>query len=344
MSRASHEAGPSIAAIAPSRRTVLKGSLAAVTAGAFGAIPFGGAFAQGAFPSKPIEILVPWGPGGGPSTISDIVAKTSAEAGLSKQPMVLNHKPGASGLIGTALVAAQRGNGYVLMPGGGALLLQAVTGETKIDPLKDLTPLALSTLDSSVVIVAANSPFKSLADVAAQLKKEPRSVTMAMAGGSGWDSVTSNTLGAAAGVEFNPIPFASGAEVQAAVLGGQVQIGARQLSNALELINAGQMRALAVYDAERNPRLPNVPTLRELGYDVVLNLARGWFGPADLKPEEVAWYGELFKKLSATPSWVSYVEKSGSENKYLGPTEWAAFISDTMGTIDRNYRKIGLIK
>jgi tripartite-type tricarboxylate transporter receptor subunit TctC len=155
MSRTSHEDGPPIAATVPSRRTILRGSLAAAAAGAIG-MPLGGALAQGAFPSKPIEILVPWGPGGGPSTISDVVAKTSAAAGLSKQPMVLNHKPGASGLIGTALVAAQKGNPYVFMPGGGALLLQAVTGETKIDPLKDLTPLALSTLDSSVVIVAAS--------------------------------------------------------------------------------------------------------------------------------------------------------------------------------------------
>lgn len=327
--------------ISPSRRSVLKGSLAAAAAVA---LPFGDVFAQGAFPTKAIEILVPWGPGGGPSQISDAVAKMSAEAGLSKQPMVLNHKPGASGLIGTALVAAQKGNGYVFMPGGGALLLQKVIGETQIDPLKDLTPLALSTLDSSVVIVAAGSPFKTLAEVVAQCKKEPRSVTMAMAGGSGWDSVVANTLGAAAGVEFNPIPFASGAEVQAAVLGNQVQLGARQLSNALELINAGQMRALAVYDANRNPRLPNVPTLRELGYDVVLNLARGWFAPAGIKPEEVAWYGELFKKLSTTPSWVSYIDKSGSENKYLGPADYAVFVQQTMDTIDRNYRKIGLIK
>jgi putative tricarboxylic transport membrane protein len=325
----------------PSRRLVLQGSLATVLAGS---VLGESAFAQSAFPAKPIEALVPWGPGGGPSQISDAVSKMAAEAGLSKQPIVLNHKPGASGLIGTALVAAQKGNGYVFMPGGGALLLQKVIGETQIDPLKDLTPLALSTLDSSVVIVAANSPFKTLGEVVALSKKEPRSVTMAMAGGSGWDSVVANTLGAAAGVEFNQIPFASGAEVQAAVLGGQVQIGARQLSNALELVNAGQMRALAVYDATRNPRLPDVPTMRELGYDLVLNLARGWFGAPGIKPEETVWYGDLFKKLSETPSWIDYVKKSGSENKYLGPTEWTGFIRDTMGTIERLYKKSGLIK
>ncbi|MGV6874857.1 Bug family tripartite tricarboxylate transporter substrate binding protein [Pseudochelatococcus sp. B33] len=335
--------GLSGAKLAVSRRTVLKGSLVAGVVAGEG-LRAGGSFAQEAFPNKPITILVPWGAGGGPSQISDAVSKISAEAGYSPQPMVLDHRPGASGLIGTALVAERKGDPYVFMPGGGALLLQTVIGESPVHPLNDLTPLALSTLDSSVVIVAANSPFKSLTEVVETLKKTPRSITMAGAGGSGWDSVVANTLGAAAGVEFNQIPFASGAEVQAAVLGGQVQIGARQLSNAVDLINSGEMRALAVYDAGRNPQVPDVPTLRELGYDVVLNLARGWFGPAGLRQEEIDWYGELFRKLGENAEWRAYVEKSGSQSKYLGPAEFTAFVAETMNTIERLYRSLGIIK
>lgn len=328
----------------PNRRQVLMGTLlGGVAAAGSGLLPQAAA-AQSSFPNKPITILVPWGAGGGPSQISDAVSKISAQAGYSSQPMTLDHRPGASGLIGTALVSDRKGDPYVFMPGGGALLLQAVLGESPVDPLTGLTPLALSTLDSSVVIAAANSPYNTLADVTAELKKKPRSVTMAGAGGSGWDSVVANTLGAAAGVEFNQIPFESGAEVQAAVLGGQVAVGSRQLSNAQELIGSGQLKALAIFDAERNPRLPDVPTMRELGYDVVLNLARGWFGPPGLKDEEVQWYAELFRKLSENDDWKNYVEKSGSENKYLGPDDWRAFIEQTMNTIKANYTKLGLIK
>lgn len=327
----------------PNRRVILKGTVLAGLAAGSGMFAEPG-FAGEGFPNKPITILVPWGPGGGPSQISDAVAKISAKANYLSQPMTLDHRPGASGLIGTALVSDRRGNPYVFMPGGGALLLQAVLGESPVDPLKGLTPLALSTLDSSVVIAAANSPYKTLADVTGELKKKPRSVTMAGAGGTGWDSVVANTLGAAAGVEFNQIPFGSGAEVQAAVLGGQVAIGSRQLSNAQELINAGQLKALAIFDAERNPRLPEVPTMRELGYDVVLNLARGWFGPPGMEDTEVQWYSDLFKKLSQNPEWIDYVAKSGSENKYLGASEWGAFIAQTMITIEKIYKKMGLIK
>ncbi|WP_210239948.1 tripartite tricarboxylate transporter substrate-binding protein [Mesorhizobium sp. B2-2-1] len=338
-----NDAARRLAGLSPNRRQVLKGSMIAGIAAGSGLFA-GSAEALDAFPSKPITILVPWGPGGGPSQISDAVAKISAQAKYLSQPMTLDHRPGASGLIGTALVSDRKGDPYVFMPGGGALLLQAVLGESPVDPLTGLTPLALSTLDSSVVIAAANSPYNTLADVTAELKKKPRSVTMAGAGGSGWDSVVANTLGAAAGVEFNQIPFASGAEVQAAVLGGQVAVGSRQLSNAQELISAGQIKALAIFDAERNPSLPDVPTMKELGYDVVLNLARGWFGPPGLKDEEVQWYGELFKKLSTNGTWVDYVQKSGSQNKYLGPAEWRGFIQQTMQTIQRIYKQIGLIK
>jgi putative tricarboxylic transport membrane protein len=197
-----------------------------------------------------------------------------------------------------------------------------------------------------VVFTRANSPFKTLADVIAKLKKEPRSVTMAGAGGGpgSWDGMLETVLGAIAGVEFNQIPFGGGGEVQAAVLGGQVDVGTRQLSNAQELLKAGQIRALAIFDAERNPKVPDVPTMRELGYDAVLNLSRGWMAPAGLKPEEVAWYGEFFKNIGKTKAFDDFCVQSGIENKFLGPAEFTKFVSDGLGTVERIYRKIGLVK
>lgn len=325
----------------PTRRGFLGG---AAGMAAF-ALPFG-AEAQAAFPAKSIECLVPWGPGGGASTVSDLVSKIAAQDKLSPQPITLTHKPGASGLIGTALVADRKGDPYVYMPGGGALLPQVVVGETKIHPLKDLTCLALSCVDSSIVFTRTDSPFKTLKDVIAKLQKEPRSVTMAGAGGGpgSWDGMLETVLGAIAGVQFNQIPFGGGAEVQAAVLGGQVDVGTRQLSNAQELLKAGQIRALAIFDAERNPKVPDVPTMRELGYDAVLNLSRGWMAPAGLKPAEVAWYGELFKNIGKTKAFDDFCVQSGIENKYLGPAEFTKFVADGLGTVERIYKKIGLVK
>lgn len=326
------------------RRSFLGGAAGMAAAGAFG-LPHGAA-AQAAFPSKPIECLVPWGPGGGASTISDLMSKIAAQEKLSPQPITLTHKPGASGLIGTALVVDRRGDPYVYMPGGGALLPQVVVGEAKMHPLKDLTCLALSCVDSSIVFTRTESPFKSLKDVIAKLQKEPRSVTMAGAGGGpgSWDGMLETVLGAIAGVQFNQIPFGGGGEVQAAVLGGQVDVGTRQLSNAQELLKAGQIRALAIFDAERNPKVPDVPTMRELGYDAVLNLGRGWMAPAGLKPEEIAWYGELFKNIGKTKTFNDFCIQSGIENKYLSPAEFTKSVADGLATVERIYRKIGLVK
>lgn len=310
------------------------------------ALGSGAARAQGAFPSKPIECLVPWGVGGGASTVSDLVSKISAELSLSPQPIVLDHRPGASGLIGTALVAERKGDPYVFMPGGAALLPQVIVGESPVHPLKDLTPLAMNALDSSIVFTRSESPFNTMADVFEKLKKEPRSVTMAGAGGGpgSWDGMLETVIGAGAGVEFNQIPFGGGGDVQAAILGGQVDVGTRQLSDARDLLEAGQAKALVIFDSERNPSLPDVPTMRELGYDAVLNLPRGWLAPAGIKPEEVEWYAELFKQISASKTWDDFCKRSGIINTYLDPQGWTDLMANNLRTIETTYKKIGIVK
>lgn len=302
--------------------------------------------ADGPFPSNPIEILVPWGTGGGASQFSETLRTIATRSKMIPVPMTITHRPGASGLVGTSLVAERRNNPYVFMPGGGALVPQVVMRDTPVNPLKDLTPLALSATDSSLIIAASNSPFNTFGDVIARLKKTPKSVTMGGAGGgpASWDGMIDVVLSAIGGVEFNQIPFGGGGEVQAAVLGQQVDIGTRQLSNAEALISSGQLKALAIFDAQRNPKLPRVPTMRELGFDVVLTLSRGWFGPGGLKKEEVQWYADFFKKMDQNPDWGKYIEKSGIQKKYLGPAEWTAFMGEAIKTIETLYRKIGIVK
>jgi putative tricarboxylic transport membrane protein len=302
-------------------------------------------FAEGAFPSRPIEILVPWGAGGGPSTISEMVRSVAQEEKLSAQPMVLNHKPGASGMIGAALVARRKGDPYVFMPGGGALLLQAVTKAFDIHPVTGLTPLALSTLDSSVVVVREDSPFRTFDDFLQAARKAPRAVSIAAVGGSySFDDLTTKVLNLVIGSELNQIPFGGGAEVQSAVLGGQVDAGSRQLANAINLIQARQMRALCVFDPVRNPLLPDTPTMKELGFDYAYQLPRAWFGPPGLGKAEIAWYDTLFRKISEAPKFVQWVDSSASLNRYMGSAEFTDFIDQTMATFDRLFKQMGLIK
>ena len=133
-------------------------------------------------------------------------------------------------------------------------------------------------------------------------------------------------------------------ERQAAVLGGQVDVGTRQLSDAQDLLKAGEVRALAIFDAERNPSLPDVPTMRELGFDIVLNLSRGWFAPPGIDEAAKAWYAEFFRKVGESKTWVDFCASSGIQNKYLGPDDWAKFVSNGLETVGTIYRKIGIVK
>jgi putative tricarboxylic transport membrane protein len=328
------------------RRTFMQGSVAAGI-GMGLALPslLRPAAAQAKFPARPIEVLVPWGPGGGPSTISEVVRSVAAEDKLSPQPLVLNHKPGASGMIGATLVAGRRGEAHTFMPGGGALLLQAVTKEFDVHPLTGLTPLALSSVDSAVLIVKADSPFKTLDDLLRAARRGPRSVSIATVGGSySFDDLTTKVVNLIAGVELNQIPFNGGAEVQTAVLGGQVDVGARQLASAVTLIEAKQLRVLCIFDPERNPLLPDAPTAKELGYDYSYQLPRAWFAPPGISREAIEWYDAFFKKVSEAPKFVNWLKNSGSLNRYMGSAEFSNFIGETMSTFDKLFRQMGAIK
>lgn len=324
------------------RRDVLA-ALAGGVGGAY-AIGSGSARAEEAFPNRPIEIICPWSPGGGAATISDLVMRIVNQDKLAPQPVSITYKPGANGLIGAALVNEQKGNAHVFMPGGGALVAQVAWGEAKFNPVTDLTPIALSAVDSNLVVAPGNSRFNTLNEVFEELRKKPRSVTLAGAGGgpTSWDGLLTLAISAAAGVEFNQIPFGGGGEAQAAVLGSQVDLGTGGLGDARQYLNSGQVKALAIFDLERNPELPDVPTLRELGYDISIELSRGWFAPGGINQAETQWYADLFQKIDANPTFQSYVSEVGLRRTYLGPEGWADYFNKTVGTIQDIYKKLGM--
>lgn len=324
---------------------IIAGIAATVIAAGWQAAAPTPAAAQGWQPEKPIEIIVGWSVGGGPSTISDVISRIAVEEKLSPQAFFLTHKPGASGMIGNSLIADRRGDPHVIMPGGGALLLQTVTGDSKYDLFNDFTPLALSQVDSKVIIARSDSEFETIQDAIDKVRETPRSVTVSIVGSAtSGDAQVAMVLSHLAGVKFNEIPFDGGGKAQAAVLGGQVDIGVRSLSNVANLLQAGELKLLVVFDEERHPAYPNVPTMKELGYDTVLKLARGWFGPGGLTEEQVAWYGEFFKKISETPAFIKFSKDKGVDNYYLGPEDWKKYVGKTIEETRVIYKELGVIK
>ncbi len=170
-------------------------------------------------------------------------------------------------------------------------------------------------------------------------------MSIAAVGGSySFDDLTTKVLNLVIGSELNQIPFGGGAEVQSAVLGGQVDAGSRQLANAITLIQAKQMRALCVFDPVRNPLLPDTPTMKELGFDYSYQLPPRLVRPARPQQDGYRLVRHAVQEDLEAPKFVQWVDSSASLNKYMGSAEFTDFINQTMATFDRLFKQMGVIK
>lgn len=235
----------------------------------------GGVSAQ-PFPAKPIKVIVPFPPAGGTDIIARIVTdKLNQSLGWS---MVVENRPGAGGNLGVDAAAKSAPDGYTLVLGQTSNLAINPTLYAKLpyDPMKDLVPIVAVANAPLVLVVPANSPYKTLADVVAAAKSKPGEVNFASPGNGTVAHLTGELLQKTAGVKFQHIPYKGTNQAVNDVLGGQVQLYISSVPSALAFIKNGKLRALAVTSAQRVNDLPNVPTINESGYKGFE--ATTWFG------------------------------------------------------------------
>ena len=254
------------------RRTVMM--LAAVATG----LPLvaGAAFAQGNYPAKPIRLIVPFPPGGGTDILARVIGQKLSES--LGQPVVVENKPGAGGNIGVDAVAKAQPDGYSIVIGQTSNLAVNPTLYPKLpyNPLKDLAPISLVASAPLVMVVAANSPFKSLDDVVKAAKAKPGDVTFASPGSGTVAHLSGELLQRAANVKFQHIPYKGAAQALTDLMGGQVQLYMSSVPTALAQIKGGRLRALVVTSSKRLPDLPDVPTVAESGFKDFESST--WFG------------------------------------------------------------------
>ena len=269
-------------------KAVLKLAIRGLATALTAATVAGGAAAQ-AFPAKPIKVLVPFPPAGGTDIIARIVSdKLNQTLGWS---MVVENKPGAGGNLGVEAAAKSAPDGYTLVLGQTSNLAINPTLYSKLpyDPLKDLVPVVTVASAPLVLVVPANSPYKTLADVIAAAKAKPGEVNFASPGNGTVAHLTGELLQKAAGVKFQHIPYKGTNQAVNDVMGGQVQLYMSSVPSALSFIKGGKLRALVVTSAQRVNDLPNVPTINESGYKGFD--ATTWFGllaPSGTPPPIVA--------------------------------------------------------
>ena len=238
------------------------------------------------YPVKPIRLLVPFAPGGGNDTVARAIAQQLTVA--LGQPVVVDNKAGAGGVVGADLAAKAAPDGYTLFLGGvGSLSVNPhVMAKLPYDPFKDFSPIVLLASAPSVVAVNTSQPFKTIQDMTAYAKANPNKLNYASNGNGSSAHVATVLYETMAGVDMAHIPYKGLAPAMTDLLSGQVQLMFSSMVAIVPQIKAGKLRALAVTGAKRSPLLPDVPTLAEsglTGYE-----AGSWYGllaPAGTSPD-----------------------------------------------------------
>jgi tripartite-type tricarboxylate transporter receptor subunit TctC len=241
----------------PGRRAVILASIAM-------ALSITPSIAQD-WPAKPLRMIVPFPPGGGTDIISRVIANKLGEA--LKQPIIVENKPGAGGNIGIDLTAKANPDGYTIVMGQTSNLAINATLYAKLpyDPIKDLAPIALVADAPLALVVRAESPFKTLADVIAAAKAKPGEITFASPGNGTVAHLTGELMQNAAGIKLLHVPYKGSAPALTDLLGGTIDLFMASVPTSLGQIKGGKIRALAVSSAKRAPNLPDVPTIGEAG-------------------------------------------------------------------------------
>jgi tripartite-type tricarboxylate transporter receptor subunit TctC len=229
------------------------------------ALAFAAAGAQAAYPDKPVTLVVPFPPGGSTDTIARTLApKLQEKLGGS---FIVDNKAGATGTIGAAQVKRSPADGYTLFVSslGPFVIAPHLIKGIQYDALKDFDLLTVAVQAPNVLVVPAASPLKSVADVLAELKKNPGKLTFASSGNGSSDHLTAELFWQQSGTSGLHVPYKGGAPAITDLLGGVVDASFQNINAVVQHVNAGKLRALAITGDKRSALLPNVPTMAEAG-------------------------------------------------------------------------------
>jgi tripartite-type tricarboxylate transporter receptor subunit TctC len=294
--------------------------------------------ASAAYPDRIIRIVVPLAPGGGTDLIARTLAQEMArDLGAS---VIIENKPGAGTIIGTQAVATSEPDGYTLLMGTFANAVNpGLNSKLPYDPHRDFAPVALIARSFNIVVVNPNSAIRSIADLIAAAKAEPDKLSYGTYGTGTSAHLAGELFKSLAGVNLTTVPYKGSAPAITDLIGGQIQVMFTTVASAASLIEAGQLRALAVTSAERSPAFPQLPAVAETvpGYAV-----ESWYGlfapagtPADIinrlnKSAASAVQSEAFKRLAVNEGLVMIASSPEELDRYFRGEEarWRKVIQD----------------
>ena len=325
----------------PSRRSLLLNT-AALAAAAWAPC----ALAQGAWPSKPLAMIVPFPPGG----VADTVARPVAEA-LSRelrQSVVVENKAGAGGAVGIGFAARAPADGYTVLLSLSSISIlpeaDAILDRKPAYQMSQFKPIARFTADPTVLVVRADAPWKSMAEFIADTKARPAAYNYGSSGNYGTMHVPMEMLKGAAGFRMTHIPYTGAGPAIVALLAGQVDALATGPSTVVQQIKAGKLRALAHWGDKPLVSLPDLPSLEQLGYPVKFAQWSGLFVPAGTPDEAITKLRAAAARAAVDPAVVQVIEKAGSPIAYLDAPEFQTYWEQDARTMTTAVRRIGKVE
>ena len=294
------------------------------------------------FPAKPIRIVVPFGPGSGTDTATRLVAQHLTSA--MKQNVVTDNRPGASGAIAATAVARAAPDGYTLMMGTTSThgANPGLIAKLAYDPLRDFVPIGLVGIFSSFLVVHPSIPARTPAELIGYGKTHPKTLTFAA--GNTSSLIMGEMFSRGVGIDMLRVPYNGNPPGITDVVAGRVSVMFPDISSSIAQVKSGALRALAVVTlSERSPLAPDLPTVAET---VLPNFHFiGWvglFAPASTPPAIVTQLANELQKVVALPEIGQRFQQLGAEAKWMGPTEFGAYVRSEVERLPKILNDIGV--
>ncbi|WP_349371867.1 tripartite tricarboxylate transporter substrate binding protein [Salinarimonas sp.] len=296
------------------------------------ALAFGpGAAAAQDYPERPVEFIVPWGPGGGSDTLMRIVANHAEEH--FGQPLAVINMPGVGGTVGLVELSRRDADGYTISQIHEGLLVASKTGLTDLN-WDSFEPVALMTSSPQYFVVNADSPWQTFEEFAAYVKENPGEVRVGVTLG-GVPHLHAAMIEEAAGIEFSYVGYEGTGERIRALVGGNLDAAIGDVSSSLQFVENGDLRFLATGAGERLSQTPDVPTFKELGHDLELTITRGIVMPKGSPQEAIDTLEAALEQTAQDEEFVQQINNAGAEVDFRAEEAYEGYLENLDATILR---------